>query len=271
MSDLGTAAADLAAHWNLTLGPRLPGGSAGEVRAVTRADGTPAVLKISLPHREARHEADALAAWSGNGAVRLLDRDDDRWALLLERCHPGTPLAAAGPEFALDVLVELLPRLWIVPETPFDTLAEESVLWVEDLPREWEESGRSYDRRLLDAALELLAWLPASQGEQVLVNQDLHGDNVIAAEREPWLLIDPKPLLGEREFAVAPIVRSGELGFSRRQVLGRLRRLCGDFGLDRERARGWTIAQTMAWVMDGDGRPFAGSLELVEWLLADAS
>jgi streptomycin 6-kinase len=266
------SAADLAAHWNLTLGPRLPGGSAGEVRAVTRADGTPAVLKISLPHREARYEADALAAWNGHGAVRLLERDGDRWAMLLERCHPGTPLAAAGERVALDVLAGLLPRLWVpVPDGPFDTLAEESRLWIEDLPREWEESGRSYDRRLLDAALELLAWLPGSQGEQMLVNQDLHGDNVIAAEREPWLLIDPKPLAGEREFAVAPIVRSGELGHSRTQALGRLDRLCADHGLDRDRARGWTIAQTMAWVMDDRGRPFPGSIELVEWLLADAS
>ncbi|WP_152365967.1 aminoglycoside phosphotransferase family protein [Microlunatus speluncae] len=270
MSDLLASSAELAAHWNLTLGPRLPGGSAGEVRAVTRADGTPAVLKISKPHREARCEVDALAAWIGNGAIRLLERDDDRWAMLLERCHPGTPLAAAGADLALDVLADLLPRLWIPdPAGPFDTLAEESRLWLDELPAEWEESGRAYDRRLLDVALELLAWLPGTQGEQVLVNQDLHGDNVIAAEREPWLLIDPKPLLGEREFAVAPIVRSGELGFSRTQVLGRLDRLCGDHGLDRDRAKGWTIAQTMAWVMDEDGDPYPGSLELVEWLLAD--
>lgn len=262
-------AAELADLWQLTLGPRLPGGSAGEVRSVTRADGTPAVLKISKPHREARYEADALAAWNGRGAIRLLDRDDTGWAMLLERCEPGTTLAAAGPTVALDVLVELLPRLWITADGPFDTLADESRLWLEDLPREWEQSGRGYDRRLLDAALELLAWLPGSQGEQVLVNQDLHGDNVLAAEREPWLLIDPKPLLGEREFAAAPIVRSGELGFTRAAALGRLDRLCGDLGLDRDRAKGWTIAQTMAWVMDEDGQPWAGSLELVRWLLAD--
>ncbi|HLT62427.1 MAG TPA: aminoglycoside phosphotransferase family protein [Microlunatus sp.] len=273
---ISDTARDLAACWRLTLGPALPGGTAGEVRGVTRADGSPAVLKISEPHREARREPDALAAWNGDGAVRLLERDDERWAMLLEACRPGTPLAAAGPAVALDVLVGLLPRLWVPavrlfrPDSPapFDTLADEAGRWADQLPRGWAAAGRSYPRRLLDAALELLDWLPGTQGEQVLVNQDLHGGNVLAAEREPWLLIDPKPLLGEREFGVAPIVRSGELGHSRRQALTRLDRLCGDLGLDPDRARGWTIAQTMAWVMDRDGRPFAGSVELVEWLLA---
>ena len=81
----------------------------------------------------------------------------------------------------------------------------------------------------------------------MLLHQDLHGDNVLAAHREPWLAIDPKPLVGEREFAVAPIARSFELGHSKRDVLHRFDRLTAGLGLDRERARGWTIAQTVAW------------------------
>ena len=105
---------------------------------------------------------------------------------------------------------------------------------------------------LLDTALDALRTLPASQGEQVLVHQDLHGDNVLRAEREPWLAIGPKPLAGEREFAVAPIVRSSELGHGRRHVEHRLDRLCGELGLDRERARLWSLAQTIAWCFDGE-------------------
>ena len=72
--------------------------------------------------------------------------------------------------------------------------------------------------------------LPGTQGEQVLVNQDLHGDNVLSAQREPWLLIDPKPLLAEREFSLVPIIRSAELGHSRKQVLRRLDRLTAELG-----------------------------------------
>ena len=83
--------------------------------------------------------------------------------------------------------------------------------------RRWERSGRPFERRLVDAALDAFAALPPTQGEQVLLHQDLHADNVLAAEREPWLAIDPKPLVGEREFGIAPIVRSIELGHSARR------------------------------------------------------
>src|SRR5439155_4321943 len=111
------------------------------------------------------------------------------------------------------------------------------------------------ERELLDAALDALRALPPTQGEQVLLHQDLHADNVLAAQREPWLVIDPKPLVGEREFAVAPIVRSAELGHSKRDVLHRFDRLTSELGLDRDRARGWTIGQTVAWAGDGASHP----------------
>lgn len=82
------------------------------------------------------------------------------------------------------------------------------------------------------------------------MHQDLHGDNVVSATREPWLVIDPKPLVGEKAFALAPIVRSYELGYSREHVLRRLDSLSARLGVDRERARRWTIAQTVAWCDD---------------------
>ncbi len=230
----------------------------------TAADGTPAVLKLIHPHRESEHEADALALWGGAGAVRLLDRDDESNAILIERCEPGTPLSAAGPDRALDVLVGLLPRLWLPAGEPFHTLAAEAEWWIGYLPGEWEAARRPFERRLLDAAIDALAALAPTQGEQVLLHQDLHGDNVLRAQREPWLAIDPKPLTGEREFAVAPIVRSTELGHSRRAVVRRLDRLTAELGLDRDRARGWTIGQTIAWAIGGPPE----HLEVVRWLLA---
>ena len=181
---------------------------------VTTAEGEQAVLKVQQPHRESEHEAAALELWDGDGAIRLLDSEPEEHALLLERCVPGTPLSAVGGEAALDVFVELLPRLWKPAGAPFGTLAAEAAWWADSLEETWERFARPFERRLLDAALEALLELPRTQGQQVLLHQDLHGDNVLAAQREPWLAIDPKPLVGEREFGIAPVVRSRELGHS---------------------------------------------------------
>ena len=92
------------------------------------------MLKIQKPHRESEHEAAALELWDGDGAIRLLDHDPEEHALLLELCVPGTPLSAAGQETALDVFVELLPRLWKPAGEPFRPLADEAAWWAEYLP-----------------------------------------------------------------------------------------------------------------------------------------
>ena len=220
------------------------------------------VLKIQFPDRESEHEAEALQLWDGDGAVRLLAHDPERHALLLERARPGTPLSALEPDAALDVMVGLLPRLWKPAGAPFRPLAEEAAWWAGSLREKWEEVGRPFERRLLDAALDALRTLSASQGEPVLLHQDLHAGNVLAAEREPWLAIDPKPLAGEREFGIAALVRGRELGHSRRAVLRRLDRLTAELGLDRERARGWALGQTIAW-----GIGHESHAEVARWLL----
>ena len=238
-----------------------PGAASVFVQAVVTADGEDAVLKIQDPHRESEHEAAALELWSGEGAVRLLEHDPEEHALLLERCVPGTPLWEAGREAALDVFIELLPRLWKPVGEPFRPLADEAAWWAEHLP----EQDWSAAPDVLDAALEALRELPSTQGEPVLLNQDLHGENVLAAQREPWLAIDPKPLAGEREFGIAPIVRSFELGHSKEDVLYRFDRLTSELGLDRERARGWTIAQTAAWTWNSHYH--ARHVETARWLL----
>ena len=182
----------------------------------------------------------------------LLDHDRERRALLIERCMPGTSLAALDPEQAMEVAIGLLPRLWVPAADPFRPLAEEAAEWAADLPGAWDRFGRPFERRLLDAALEALGQLPSTQGARVLLHQDLHADNVLAAEREPWLVIDPKPLVGEREFGVAALVRGDELGRGPAFVRRRLDRLSGELGLDRDRVKGWTVGQTLAWAHDDD-------------------
>jgi streptomycin 6-kinase len=257
--------AECVEEWELQLGEAYEAGAAGYTVRADLPDGTPAVLKLIYPHREAEHEGEALRVWDGDGAIRLLAYDEARWAMLIERCDPGTLLAKIDPERALDVLIGLLPRLWKSVGEPFRPLVDEAMWWIEHLPTEWERAGKPFERYLLDAAIARLEALASSQGDQVLLHQDLHGDNVLAAQREDWLVIDPKPLVGEREFAVAPIVRDPELGHSRPEVVHRLDRLTSELGLDRDRARGWTIGQTIAWSLDTSYLP--KHVETVRWLL----
>ncbi|MEO8422788.1 MAG: aminoglycoside phosphotransferase family protein [Actinomycetota bacterium] len=256
---------DCAEQWSLTLGEPFTYAFASLALPATREDGSAAVLKIQFPDRESEHEAAALKLIGGDGAVRLIAYDVARRALLLERADPGTPLKELEPDRALDVFVDLLPRLWKPADAPFRPLADEAAWWAGSLPDDFERAGRPFERALLDAALEAIERLSGSQGEQVLVNQDMHADNVIRAEREPWLLIDPKPLAGEREFGIAATVRGRELGHSREAVVHRLDRLTGELQLDRERARGWTLAQTIAWAFDGDEADPV-HVEIARWL-----
>ena len=248
---------ECAEQWSLRLED--PIGDGFDAVVVPAGD---AVLKLQFPHRESEHEAEALRVWDGDGAVRLLAHDPDRHALLIERARPGTHLAALGQERAVDVFVELLPRLWKAAGAPFRPLAEEATWWIDYLPRSWEDAGRPIEQALLDTVIETLRDLSATQGEQVLLNQDLHADNVLRAGREPWLVIDPKPLAGERELAVAPLVRGYELGHSKAATLRRFDRLTGELGLDRERAGGWAAGQAIAWGIDQPGH-----VEVARWLL----
>lgn len=255
---------ECADQWDLRLGQPFPYAYVALTLAATLPDGTDAVLKVQFPDRESEHEAAALIHWNGDGAVRLLADDPSRHALLLERCIPGTPLSELDQEAALDVVVGLLPRLWKPAGPPFRTLAEEAAWWAEGLTEQWERAGRPFERVLLDGALDALRTLPPSGGEQVLLHQDLHGENILRAWREPWLAIDPKPLRGEREFGAAPIIRAFEFGHGRRQVAYRLDRLTAELGLDRDRTRLWTLAQTVAWAFGSDY--LERHIETARWL-----
>jgi streptomycin 6-kinase len=258
LDDLPRAVEESAAHWKLRLGEPFPYAFTSLAIPGRMDDGRDVVLKVQHVDRETEHEALALRHWDGDGAILLLDQFPARDALLLERCIPGTPVP---PDKALEVLIGLLPHLW-KPATapPFRTLADEATHWAANL-----SARRDVNPRLADAALDAIAQLATSQGEQVLLHQDLHGGNVLAAQREPWLVIDPKPLVGEREFGLGPIIRSLELGGGRRDVLRRLDHLTSELGLDRERARQWCIAQTVAWsVAEGD---VPDHVRVVEWLL----
>jgi streptomycin 6-kinase len=244
---------EVAAAWGITLGEPLAGGNASLVVAVTCADGRGAVLKLQFPDEESEREADALAAWDGQGAVRLLRHDAARRALLLERLRPGRRLWAVEDDAeATRVAASVMRELWRTPREGhgFRQLADVAREWLTELRSERAEVAAD-DIPVYDEAIEAIPWLIATGEESVLLHQDFHGGNVLSAERSPWLAIDPKPLAGERAFDVASLLRD------RRErlvtaggpalVQRRLNILADELGLDRERMRLWGIVHALAW------------------------
>jgi streptomycin 6-kinase len=196
----------IASDWELELGdPYLPGGQCAWVAPARRAGDEELVLKIGWRHREAEHEADALRFWDGDGAVRCLATRslEDSTALLLERCIPGHRLSSV-PEVEQDeIIAGLLRRLWAgVPQDghPFASLEEMCGLWADWFELDYATDSRGLDRGLASEGMAMLRQLPASAGSEVLLCTDLHAGNVLAAEREPWLVIDPKPFIGDPAF-----------------------------------------------------------------------
>jgi streptomycin 6-kinase len=251
--------AGLADRWSLRLGePYLPGGSCSWVAPARTAGGSPVVLKAGWAHDEARHEADGLRAWDGRGAIRLLGayRDGHTQALLLEACRPGVPLSRALPGPEQDaVLAGLLRRLWITPPPggPFRPLEEMCVDWARTFVTDY-GSARALGRDQVDpgvarAAMSLFRELPAAAPDSVLLVTDLHHDNVLASEREPWLAIDPKPYTGDPAYDVLQHM----LNFPERLAAdpgGFAARMAGLTGLDAGRVRLWLFARCVQESVD---------------------
>lgn len=243
-------AAECAEEWSLELGEPFPGGNVSLTLEATRADGTPAVLKLNFPERESAHESHALELWKGRGAVRLLETDAARSALLLERALPGDPLwGVADDEEATRFAATALQRIWQPPPAahPFRILAHEAEEWMGRLRRDWEALGRPFEERLVQAGEDAARDLSPTQPELVVCHQDFQGSNVLRAEREPWLAIDPKPIVGEPAFDVASLLRDRRWDIRANVIRRRLDQLVAELGLERERMRGWAIVHALYW------------------------
>lgn len=274
LADLPRLVSECAEQWSLDVGDPFEPGGVGWVAPASRADGTQVVLKLNFPDRESAHEADALRLLDGDGAVRLLASDGERNALLLERLVPGTQLWDLPDEDGIAIAATLLPRLWRAPPPThaFDLLTHYAEEWAETIPARHAKLGRPFEQALADQAADLAHELARASGESVVLHQDFHQGNVLAADREPWLAIDPKPVVGDREYDVASLLADRADWLLAQPspagvVAARFEYLADALALDRERMRAWAIVKLLAWAL-GPGGDLRADTEVVRLVAA---
>jgi streptomycin 6-kinase len=219
-------------------------GPGAMVLPVRTSDGAPAVLKITLPDTGSEHEHLVLRRWGGDGAVRLLSADPPHRALLLERLRSES-LDTLPDVDACEVVAGLYRRLHVPALPQLRSLTSYLERWTsefEALPR-----SAPIPHRLVEQAIVLGRGLADEPGSSV-VHGNLHYENVLAADREPWLAVAPRPVNGDPHYEVAPMLwnRWDELaGDIRDGVRRRFYTLVDAAGFDEDRARAWVVVRVV--------------------------
>jgi len=251
-------------RWNLTIGAPVGNLSFNYVAPATLADGTEVILKTGLTD-EFPSQPEALRHFGGHGAVQLLAYDERDEAMLLERLKPGTSLRAVeDDEAAISAAVAVMRRLW-------RPLPEQHYLFptVNDWGRAFADVRKLYDGgtgpfpvAMFDKAEKLYAELCTSMTEPVLLHGDLHQDNILSAEREPWLAVDPKGVIGEPAYEVGAILRNFwpdilSIPDPKSLMARRIDQFAEELGFERERIYNWGFSQAMLsalWGVEDTGK-----------------
>ncbi|MGZ2356094.1 aminoglycoside phosphotransferase family protein [Streptomyces sp. 372A] len=292
IAELPSLVADLADAWACAPDGDVRHGGVGVIVPVRRDGTPPAVLKVSFPHPGNDHEPDAFVAWGGRGAVALYERDDARYAMLLERVSPVTLAEAADGDEVVAVAAGLGRRLAVPAPEGLPRLSERAGEWEDGLRRDDAELAHALPRPVLDAALATVRELGRQQPD-TLVHGDLHGRNILRAEREPWLAVDPKGYAGDPAYDVGALMKShayalagagagpgtgpgtgpGPAGPDLRSAVHRIVDVYAEAaGLERERVRRWAqlhAVQAAFWARRHGFRVARGGPEL-EWITAFA-
>lgn len=256
-----------AQRWSLTLGKPFSL-SYNYVAPVLRADGSEAVLKLGIPNRELLSEMHALQVFAGRCIVQLLEADFEHQVFLLERIRPGVELVTlADDDQRTRIAAQVMQQLWVPIREDRPLLTVEN--WTAGLARlrpYFNNTTGPLPGYLVDAAENLFAELIPSQGERVLLHGDLHHWNILSGTRQPWLALDPKGVIGEREFEVGALLLNPDLDRFDRAGLKRLQArriaiLAEMLGFQRQRILRWGVTRAVlsSWWSLEDNDSFEGN------------
>ncbi|MEU9851890.1 aminoglycoside phosphotransferase family protein [Streptomyces sp. NPDC047974] len=234
---------ELLEQWGCSPDGEVMHGGVGVIVPVRRLSGEGAVLKVSFPHPGNVHEPDAFVAWGGHGAVLLHERDDERFAMLLERVRSSTLAEVADGDEVAAVAGRLDRRLAVPAPPGLPRLREQAGAWEAQFREDAEALPHTMPPRVLDAAVATVRELGLDQPDTV-VHGDLHARNILRADREPWLAVDPKGYAGDPAYDAGTLLKSRALTLLEADDLrGAADRVLDVFAeaaeLDRERVRRW--------------------------------
>jgi streptomycin 6-kinase len=257
---------DLCTRWGIALGE--PFELSYNFVVAARRGTVDAVLKLGVPNPELSSEIEALRAFEGRGAVRLLEADAELGALLIERVMPGVPLFRHDDDDrAMAVAASAAARLWCTP--PREHAFRSVHSWTRSL-RRLETSAKEcpLPAELVERAQQTLANLEglppavAPSAPLLLLHADFHQGNVLERADGTWKVIDPKGAVGDVNFDLAPLVRNFLLDCEdpAARLTRRIERLCRELSLPRDSLLGWSFVGAMlaaAWNVESGASPDA--------------
>jgi streptomycin 6-kinase len=281
LDELAASIADYERRWAIRVAAPFANLSYNYVAPAVRADGSHVILKLGMPHPELTSEIAALRLWDGHGCARLIAAEPERGALLSERLLPGGMLLdLANDDEATRTAAQVMRALWRpAPPAPADAVFPTAARWASGLRRlraRFDGATGPLPGEMVERAESLFAELLASAGASMLLHGDLHHENILAAERAPWLAIDPKGLIGEAEYEVGALIRNPlPRLLERPDVTATLARrfdiLTETLGFDRGRMIAWSYAQAILsawWHIEDHSHGWEPTIALAERLAA---